>query len=674
MKLKKITAVILTSLTLTTATLSPSLLGQDHMPFLSITAEAVLTANTFADTQNGDFTLTKDKKYYSPNNQYCVIFQNDGNLVVYQCDAKKAPVKAVWNAGTYGNPGSRCVMQKDGNLVIYNSANSALWHTHTNGKTGARLSIMDDGELRIYSRLTQGYTWTNGYHGSVSQTSSGNSSSGVSIAAASVVVDAVKGTVELTPGKFYTPPNKQYVLVFQTDGNLVVYHYNSATNKAYDPVWNSGTHGNSGAKCYLQSDGNLVIYNSSMTALWNTHTNGKRRATLYIKDDGEISVVSLDANRTTWSNNYHGSYTVTTPPTTTTKPKTTTTTTKTAAKTTTKTTAKTTAPTSKTSAVKTVPSGTTTTTTTTVASTACYYPADASNPFGRLRYEGNTYRIVAREIDTSGYKLIKCTEQTKIDWDLLNLFTAGLDDGLLPSQSFGKEAGDVSMKFIPLAGLVNINNLLSSVATRYTVRFNFFQSKTSGERIVQIVGRDSNSSQLANSVYNFIQTSGYEQFEIPNTNYRVGDPDNSRTIKLRTKSTIEHHAHFGDRNKCFYDDVYDVEWYGDFYFWIDEKGNAMKTLRNFKGDSHSIYISGYNSNTKYIEPRYLTNEEGNRILQVDKKGDVSTEYGYRYTFHSSSTDGFSYSPATSTCMFGYAKADDTYRNLISLVQSSKKIK
>ena len=49
----------------------------------------------------------------------------------------------------------------------------------------------------------------------------------------------------------------------QSDGNFVVYDTN------WNPVWSTGTDGNSGAYAALQTDGNFVIYDSSgTTPLW----------------------------------------------------------------------------------------------------------------------------------------------------------------------------------------------------------------------------------------------------------------------------------------------------------------------------------------------------------------------------------------------------------------------
>lgn len=57
--------------------------------------------------------LEQNRKYWASNNRYYLIFQNDGNLVLYN----RAGV-AMWDAGT-NNKGVRAVFQDDGNLVVY---------------------------------------------------------------------------------------------------------------------------------------------------------------------------------------------------------------------------------------------------------------------------------------------------------------------------------------------------------------------------------------------------------------------------------------------------------------------------------------------------------------------------------------------------------------------------
>lgn len=55
-------------------------------------------------------------------------------------------------------------------------------------------------------------------------------------------------------------------LYMQSDGNLVLY------NTSGQPIWNSGTSGNPNASLALQTDGNLVIYSVQGTALWSSGT------------------------------------------------------------------------------------------------------------------------------------------------------------------------------------------------------------------------------------------------------------------------------------------------------------------------------------------------------------------------------------------------------------------
>ncbi|MBP0715989.1 S8 family serine peptidase [Burkholderia sola] len=77
---------------------------------------------------------------------FCLVFQADGNLVLY-----KNRANAVWNSGTYGRGAVRAILQPDGNLVIYNSSGVALWATHTAGNPNAYLALQADGNLVMYS-------------------------------------------------------------------------------------------------------------------------------------------------------------------------------------------------------------------------------------------------------------------------------------------------------------------------------------------------------------------------------------------------------------------------------------------------------------------------------------------------------------------------------------------
>jgi len=93
-------------------------------------------------------SFEKDKRYLSEDKRYALIFQSDGNLVVY----KIAGMKAIWNSHTNGRAVKSCVFQGDGNLVMYDYANKAVWDARTDAsrRAEAKKSWME----RIFPRDT----------------------------------------------------------------------------------------------------------------------------------------------------------------------------------------------------------------------------------------------------------------------------------------------------------------------------------------------------------------------------------------------------------------------------------------------------------------------------------------------------------------------------------------
>jgi hypothetical protein len=63
-------------------------------------------------------SLSHGQSIASNNTIYQVIFQTDGNLVLYK-NYPGAPSRALWATATNGHTADACVMQGDGNLVIY---------------------------------------------------------------------------------------------------------------------------------------------------------------------------------------------------------------------------------------------------------------------------------------------------------------------------------------------------------------------------------------------------------------------------------------------------------------------------------------------------------------------------------------------------------------------------
>jgi len=88
--------------------------------------------------------LPKDKPLFSANGRYRLVFQDDGNLVLYEGN------HAWWDTKTGNRGATQCIMQSDGNLVIYTSPNRPIWASGTAGNPGSWLRVQDDRNVVIY--------------------------------------------------------------------------------------------------------------------------------------------------------------------------------------------------------------------------------------------------------------------------------------------------------------------------------------------------------------------------------------------------------------------------------------------------------------------------------------------------------------------------------------------
>jgi len=77
-----------------------------------------------------------------------------------------------------------------------------------------------------------------------------------------------------------------YTLVFQKDGNLVLYN---TKNSNKEVIWATGTNGTAETLTALK-DGNFVLFNSKNESLWSTKTRGKNR--LVLEENGNLVVYS----------------------------------------------------------------------------------------------------------------------------------------------------------------------------------------------------------------------------------------------------------------------------------------------------------------------------------------------------------------------------------------------
>ncbi len=132
---------------------------------LSLTAISVFGQENI-NILNTDYYLPPGSQLVSPNGEYSLIYQEDGNLVLY--DKNK---KVIWasNSNNTGKPG-RAAMQDDGNFVVYNSEEKPVWASETD-KNGPNciVQLNDNGEFEVikkgdidealYSSKDAGWGW-----------------------------------------------------------------------------------------------------------------------------------------------------------------------------------------------------------------------------------------------------------------------------------------------------------------------------------------------------------------------------------------------------------------------------------------------------------------------------------------------------------------------------------
>lgn len=98
----------------------------------------------------------------------------------------------------------------------------------------------------------------------------------------------------LASNQTMTNPTTAWVLMMQSDGNLVLDNAVGATR------WASNTYGNPGAHALMQSDGNFVIYDTNWNALWATNTYGNPGSKFIFRNDNNL-VIENTNGVTIWS-------------------------------------------------------------------------------------------------------------------------------------------------------------------------------------------------------------------------------------------------------------------------------------------------------------------------------------------------------------------------------------
>ena len=108
-------------------------------------ASGAITVNLSTDILGPGDELSPDQFIQSANERFTLIYQGDGNLVIYDNTTNDA----TWHTGTHGTVPNAVAMQGDGNFVVY-SADGPEWASDTFAH-GSTLIMQNDGNLVIYT-------------------------------------------------------------------------------------------------------------------------------------------------------------------------------------------------------------------------------------------------------------------------------------------------------------------------------------------------------------------------------------------------------------------------------------------------------------------------------------------------------------------------------------------
>jgi hypothetical protein len=97
---------------------------------------------------------------------------------------------------------------------------------------------------------------------------------------------------QLLPNQSLTTSDGTHKLIYQLDGNLVLYRLSDGV-----AVWNSVTAGTTPGLTVMQGDGNFVVYDASNVAKFNTGTQNNPGAQLFFETGGRIHVISTGGTK-----------------------------------------------------------------------------------------------------------------------------------------------------------------------------------------------------------------------------------------------------------------------------------------------------------------------------------------------------------------------------------------
>ena len=316
--------------------------------FAAEIASALQTSPILSTDLKAGWRLEAGGSLFSPLGAYRLTMQDDGNLVLYVIDDMKLPLdilhvlsgapdvlklytKPIWSTGTHQpkqrkSRGSYCVMEEDGNFVVYDRDKNPVFQTATGGNPGSYLQLQSEGNLVVYTLGRKGIWASN-----TAARLEGEDALRLQNLKAGPAVHVKNGlpaqlTKDLKPGWRLDAGDSLYSalgafrLTMQGDGNLVLYqiddtqipgdvtpillHSEGPQDLYHNAIWEAGTNlpsqnAGTGAYCLMTADGNLVVYDETDRPCFQSGTKGHPGAFLRCQDDGNLVVYTPD-NKAIW--------------------------------------------------------------------------------------------------------------------------------------------------------------------------------------------------------------------------------------------------------------------------------------------------------------------------------------------------------------------------------------
>lgn len=232
------------------------------------------SVSAFADELRVNEVLTVNHPLYSANHNYYALMQSDGNFVVYKNDGSG---KSLWSTGTNGSAAVKAIMQNDGNFVLYDAQMHPVWATYKYGNNN--VFYVDDNGFAVVKTAIK--VW--------------DTNTGSGVYPQGVVPTVFSYGFHFQVGAFYPSASSAYRLVFQGDGNLVLYGNGGVA------LWNSKTNGKGGKSALVS--GTIDIFDSAPNVIWQSPRSSNTYG--YSKDSVEYGasyfVLMPDGDLQSWA-------------------------------------------------------------------------------------------------------------------------------------------------------------------------------------------------------------------------------------------------------------------------------------------------------------------------------------------------------------------------------------